>query len=48
MAGMEVRRMAANSALRFDLDLADLAEGTYFVEVQLANGAVHHRKVVKH
>ena len=48
MAGMEVRRMAANSAVRFDLDLADLAEGTYFVEVQLANGAVHHRKVVKH
>ena len=48
MAGMEVRRIAANSALRFDLDLADLAEGTYFVEVQLANGAVHHRKVVKH
>ena len=48
MAGMEVRRIAANSAVRFDLDLADLAEGTYFVEVQLANGAVHHRKVVKH
>ena len=48
MAGMEVRRIAANSAVRFDLDLADLAEGTYFVEVQLANGALHHRKVVKH
>lgn len=48
MAGMEVRRIATNNAVRFDLDLADLSEGTYFVEVQLANGAVHHRKVVKH
>jgi predicted extracellular nuclease len=48
MTGVEVRRIGANGAIRTELDLADLAEGTYFVEVQLTNGSVRHRKVVKH
>ena len=48
MAGVEVRRIGANGAVRTELDLADLAEGTYFVEVQLTDGSVRHRKVVKH
>ncbi len=48
MAGIEVRRVLANGATRSELDLTNLAEGTYFVEVQLANGTARHRKVVKH
>ena len=48
MSGLEVRRIGANGAVRTELDLTDLAEGTYFVEVQLTNGSVRHRKVVKH
>lgn len=48
MAGLEVRRIGANGAVRTELDLTNLAEGTYFVEVQLTDGSVRHRKVVKH
>lgn len=47
VAGMEVRRMTAAGVLRADLDLTDLADGTYIVEVRMANGSVRHRKVVK-
>ena len=48
VAGIEMRRIAANGAIRTDIDLTELAEGTYLIEVRLADGSVRHRKVVKH
>ncbi len=48
VAGIEMRRIAANGAIRADIDLMGLAEGTYLIEVRLADGSVRHRKVVKH
>ncbi len=48
VAGIEMRRIAANGAIRADIDLLGLAEGTYLIEVRLADGSVRHRKVVKH
>lgn len=48
VAGIEMRRIAANGAIRTDIDLMGLAEGTYLIEVRLADGSVRHRKVVKH
>ena len=48
VAGIEMRRIAANGAIRTDIDLMGLAEGTYPIEVRLADGSVRHRQVVKH
>jgi len=48
VAGIDMRRIAANGAIRTDIDLMGLAEGTYPIEVRLADGSVRHRQVVKH
>ena len=39
VAGIEMRRIAANGAICTDIDLTELAEGTYLIEVRLADGS---------
>jgi predicted extracellular nuclease len=48
VAGIEMRRIAANGAIRSEVDLTELSKGTYLVEVRLTDGTVRHRKVIKH
>jgi hypothetical protein len=48
MAGVEVRRMGANSAVRLSLNMSDVATGAYLIEILTADGRSFFRKAVKH
>jgi len=48
LAGTEVRRIRANSALRMTLDMGDVATGAYLLEIQSTDGRSVFRKAVKH